>query len=95
MSDDTGALDTEGNCLWLGIQPQGATSFSRTRKIADNIHPELNPVDPSTGQPRPMFRFWPDETRLWGVEIWVTSTAQVHGQPMTQRAHSEVFLRNL
>ncbi len=95
MSDATGALDTEGNCLWLGIQPQGETSFSRTRKLAENIHPELNPVDPATGLARPMFTYWPDEVRLWGVEMWVTSTALVHGQSMTQTAHSEVFLRNL
>ncbi len=95
LSDETGSLEAQGSCLWRGVQPQGSTTFSRTIKLADNIHPELNPVDPETGQPRPMFRYWPDESRLWGVELWMTSTAEVHGQTMTQTAYTEVYFRNI
>ncbi len=94
LSDETGALDAEGHCLWKAVKHPGETSFTPRIKIADNIHPELNPVDPATGQPRPLFKYWPDEVRLWGVEVWMTSTAVVHGQARTQTAHSEAYLRN-
>jgi prepilin-type N-terminal cleavage/methylation domain-containing protein len=95
LSDESGALGVSGTYLWMGVQPQGAESFTRMICLADNIHPELNPDDPDTGEPRPMFRYWPDEIRLEGVEIWITSTSTVHGQPQTQTAHGEVYLRNL
>ena len=64
-------------------------------KIADSIHPELNPVDASTGLPHPIFTYWPDSTRLWGIEMWMTSTATVHNVTKTQTAHGESYLRNL
>jgi len=95
LSDDSGSLGSSGNDLWMAVKEEGSDFFVPKKRIAENIHPELNPVDPSTGQPRPMFRYWPDEVRLWGVEIWVTSTSRVYGQLRTQTTHSEVYLRNL
>jgi hypothetical protein len=79
LSDQTGSLTATGNCLWKAVKHQGEANFTPRVKIADNIHPELNP----------------DETHLWGVEVWMTSTGVVHGQTLTQTAHSESFLRNL
>jgi len=95
LSDATGSLAATGYCLWKAVKPQGAVAFTPRVKIADNIHPELNPVDPTTGLPYQMFRYWPDDVRLWGVEIWMTSTTSVHGQTKVRTAHSEVYLRNL
>jgi prepilin-type N-terminal cleavage/methylation domain-containing protein len=95
LSDETGAIGAEGNCLWKAIQGPGETVFTPHIQLASNIHPELNPIDPDTGTPRPLFKYWPDDIRLWGVELWVTSVATVHQQVMTQTAHSEVYLRNL
>ncbi len=95
LSDDTGSVDATGNCLWKAIMPQGAVQFTPKVKIADSIHPELNPTNPDTGSPHAMFKYWPDEVRLWGVETWMTSTEVVHGQSKTQSAHSESYLRNL
>ncbi len=95
LSDATGALEATGNCLWKAVKAPGATEFVPTAKIADNIHPELNPIDPATGLARPMFRYWPDNVRVWGVEVWVTSTSVVHGQTRPQTVHSEIYLRNL
>ncbi len=94
LSDATGAVGVEGNCLWKAVKSPGDESFAPRIKIADNIHPELNPADPATEQPRAMFKYWPDDVRLWGVEVWMTSTAAVHGQTKTQTAHSESYLRN-
>lgn len=94
LSDETGQMDAEGNCLWKAVKAPGASEFVPRVKIADNIHPELNPTDPDTGQPRDMFKYWPDDVRLWGVEVWMTSTAEVHGETRVQTAHSEVYLRN-
>lgn len=95
LSDSTGSLAATGNCLWKAVKPCGGTTYAPKVKIADNVHPELNPTDPNTGQPRAMFKFWPDDVRLWGVEVCVTSTAIVHGQARTRTARSEVYLRNL
>jgi len=95
LSDATGSLGATGHCLWMAVQARGTTGFVPKVKIAEDIHPELNPADPATGYPRPMFTYWPDVYHLWGVEMWITSTSTVHGQPQAQTAHSECFLRNL
>jgi prepilin-type N-terminal cleavage/methylation domain-containing protein len=95
LSDATGSTAATGNTLWKAVKEPGAAAFTPRVKIAENIHPELNPTDPNTGQPRPMFDYWPDDTHLWGVEVWVTSTSTVHGQLRTQTAHSQIYLRNL
>jgi len=95
LSDSSGSLEAAGNYLWMAEAPENSTTFSPKRKIAENIHPELNPTDPATGLPKPLFRYYPDETRLWGVELVITSTAQVYGQLHTQTANSEVYMRNL
>jgi hypothetical protein len=93
--DADGNVTSTGNYLWLAIKPYGATSFSPHKLIGENIHPELNPTDPDTGQPQAMFRYYPDEVRLWGVAMCVTSISVVHGQSRSQTASSEVYLRNL
>jgi prepilin-type N-terminal cleavage/methylation domain-containing protein len=95
LSDDTGALDAAGHDLWEAVKAVGATEFVPKVMIAQNVHPEMNPVDPDTGLVRPMFKYWPDEVRLWGVEIWVTSAGTVHGATQPRTAHCEVYLRNL
>jgi len=95
LSDETGGFDAQGHCLWKTVKSAGASDYVRRVKIAEDIHPELNPVDPATGQPRPMFKYWPDEVRLWGVEMWITSTSEVRGELKPQTAHTECYLRNL
>jgi hypothetical protein len=42
-----------------------------------------------------MFKYWPDDNHLWGVEVWMTSTSTVYGELRTQTAHSQIYLRNL
>ena len=95
LSDDTGAMNATGNHLWKAVKAPGETIFTPKVMIADNIHPELNPTNPATGNPYPMFKYYPDETHLWGVEVWMTSTTTVHSQVKTQTAHSQIYLRNL
>jgi prepilin-type N-terminal cleavage/methylation domain-containing protein len=95
MSNSTGSLDADGNCLWMAVKPYGQSMFTPKKKLADNIHPELNPTDPNTGQPKPMFTYYPDETRLYGVEMLITATSRVYGHEQTQSADTEVYLRNL
>lgn len=94
LSDETGAVDAQGDVLWKATAVPGESVFTPLIKIAENIHPELSPTDPETGAPRPMFKYWPDEVRLDGVEIWVTATAEVQGEMKTQVAHTETYLRN-
>jgi len=94
LSDRTGAYGAAGNCLWKGVQRKGTIELVPKAMIADDIHPELNPLDPATGQPRPLFKYWPDPYHR-GVEMWMTSTAAVRGQMRTQTAHGESYLRNL
>jgi len=95
LSDEMGALDAQGNCLWMAVKAQDDPSFTPRVKVAEDIHPEVNPIDPDTGQPEPMFRYWPDGIRLWGVELYMTSISVVRGEAKTQTAHSEIYLRNL
>jgi hypothetical protein len=95
LSDDSGSTDAVGHCLWKAVAAEGSEVFVPKVKIADSIHPELNPVDASTGLPHPIFTYWPDSTRLWGIEMWMTSTATVHNVTKTQTAHGESYLRNL
>ena len=95
LSDATGGLDRQGHCLWKAVKTKGTTTWVPRVKIAEDVHPELNPVDPTTGQPRPMFKYWPDEVRLYGVEMWVTSVSEVKGELKPQTAHTECYLRNL
>ncbi|HUT74117.1 MAG TPA: type II secretion system protein [Armatimonadota bacterium] len=95
LSDQTGALDASGHYLWKAVKAQGTTTWVPRVMIADSIHPELNPTDPATGLPRPMFKYWPDEVRLYGVEMWITSVSEVRGELKPQTAHTECYLRNL
>jgi prepilin-type N-terminal cleavage/methylation domain-containing protein len=95
LSDSSGSTNATGNCLWKAIAAQGTDTFVPKIMIADNIHPELNPIDPNTGQPYAIFKYWPDTTRLWGIEMWMTSTTTIHQSTKTQTAHAESFLRNL
>jgi len=95
LSNSTGSIGATGHCLWMAVKPKGGAAFVPKVKIAEDVHPELNPTDPATGLPRPMFTYWPDVTRLWGVEMWITSTSIVHGQLQPQTAHTECYLRNL
>jgi hypothetical protein len=94
LSDESGSLTTEGNCLWKAVKPVGADSFQPRKKIAEDIYPELNPTDPGTGEPLPMFVYWPDALHTKGVQMAVT--AQVKGGPHTyQRTEiAEAYLRN-
>jgi prepilin-type N-terminal cleavage/methylation domain-containing protein len=95
LSDSTGTIGHEGHDLWMALQPYGTVGFTPKKMIAENIHPDLNPTDPVTDQPQALFKYYPDETRLWGIEVMLTSIATVHGQSKTQTADSEVYLRNL
>ncbi len=95
LSDESGSMTTQGNMLWMAVKEAGAEEFVPKKQIAENVHPELNPIDPATGEVRPMFRYWPNADHLWGVEMWITSTTNVHGELRPQTAYSEVYLRNL
>ncbi len=95
LSDSTGAMNTPGTCLWEAVEHPGSNTYTHLVKIADNIDPTLNPINPATGNPHIMFTYWPDTTHLWGVEMWMTSTAKVYNKTVMQTAHSESFFRNL
>jgi hypothetical protein len=96
LSDETGALDATGNVLWKAVKAPADASFTPRVIIARNIHPELNPEDPNNpGLPRPMFKYYPDDNYVWGVEVWMTSTNTVHHEELTQTAHSQIYMRNL
>ena len=95
LSNESGTIGTSGHCLWKAVKPLGMTSFTPRRQIAEDIYPEHNPTDPSTCQPKSMFKYWPDDTRLWGIEITITAIASQQGQHSYQTAVGEIYLRNL
>jgi prepilin-type N-terminal cleavage/methylation domain-containing protein len=94
LSNDTGSMDAQGDCLWKAVKPAGATYFTPRKKIAEGINPALNPVDPDTGQPTAMFVYWPDMLHSRGVQMTVTTVFK--GGPHTyQRTETaEAYLRN-
>jgi len=94
LSDDTGSLGAQGHCLWKAVKPVGGSHFLPRKKIAEGIYPQENPIDPDTGQPRPMFVYWPDMLHSRGVEMTVTAIHK--GGPHTyQRTEiAEAYLRN-
>jgi type II secretory pathway pseudopilin PulG len=94
LSDDTGYIYGEGDCLWKAVKPVGAAQFAPKKKIAEGICPGCNPVDPDTGQPAPMFLYWPDVFHTRGVQMTVT-VVEKGGPRIYQRTESaEAYLRN-
>jgi hypothetical protein len=93
--DSDGNVTANGNDLWLAIKHHDAGSFTPYKLLAEDIHPELNPIDPATGLPQVMFRYFADDLRVKGVEMCVTSIAVVHNESRSQTATAEVYLRNL
>jgi hypothetical protein len=94
LSNETGSLYAQGNCLWKAVKPAGGAHFVPRKKIAEGIYPERNPIDPDTGYPMPMFVYWPDMLHSRGVQM--TVTAIYKGGPHTyQRTEiAEAYLRN-
>lgn len=88
--DEHGNLDADGDRLWRKVaQPDG--TVLKQQELADNI---VDNPDDETGDPTPMFLYWPDLYRLRSVEITVTVEETRGHRTARQTMTSELTLRN-
>jgi type II secretory pathway pseudopilin PulG len=80
-----------GSVLWRVLaQPDG--HILRQTKLVENVVD--NPPLPGQTEPKPMFLYWPDVTRLKSVEITVTVREAMGSESATVTMLSELTLRN-
>jgi prepilin-type N-terminal cleavage/methylation domain-containing protein len=85
-----GSISLEGDRLWrFYIGSDGMTY--KQQVVAENIVD--NPPD-GTGNPKPMFIYWPDIYRLESVEITVTTHEEIGHRVAEATMRGEVNLRN-
>ena len=87
----SGAASPTGSILWRVLY--GPTGYLlRQSQIVQNITD--NPPEPDQTQPKPIFKYWPDVTRLRSVEITVSVRQGTGGDTATVTMLSELTLRN-
>lgn len=89
--DAEGNLDLHGAKIWRRlVSPAG--EVLKQYEIADNVVD--NPIDPTTGEPRTNFRYWPDVYRLSSVEVTVTIQEKAGSKKSSTTMTGELALRN-
>lgn len=88
--DENGNLTLQGDRIWRRLADSGGTVLKQ-QVIADNVVD--NPVD-GTGNPKPMFIYWPDIYRLRSVEVTVTVEETRGHQTERTTMVGEIALRN-
>ena len=90
--DAQGNLDLHGTRVWRQlVTPDG--DVLKQYVIADAVVD--NPVDPSTGSPKLIFRYWPDIYHLRSVEVTITVRERQGSRASTATMNGELTLRNL
>ena len=88
--NEYGSISLEGDRLWrLFVGSDGVTY--KQQVVAENIVD--NPPD-GTGNPKPMFIYWPDIYRLESVEVTVTTHEEMGHRVAEATMRGEVNLRN-
>lgn len=85
-----GSISLEGDRLWRFSIGSDGTTYKQ-QVVAENIVD--NPPD-ATGNPKPMFIYWPDIYRLESVEITVTTHEELGHRVAEATMRGEVNLRN-
>jgi len=88
--NENGTITLNGDKLWrLALDENGNTIHQYV--VADNLVD--NPLDES-GNPKPVFRYWPDVYRLRSVEVTVTVEERIGTRTSQATMTSEMTLRN-
>lgn len=88
--DEAGAPALSGSRLWRVVNGPDGTEVQREVVVSGLLD---NPADGS-GQPKPMFIYWPDIFRLKSVETTVTVEARESGRRAVATIVGETALRN-
>ncbi len=88
--NENGSLDDSGDRLWRKVAAPDGTVL-KEQVLADNVAD--NPND-DTGNPKPMFIYWPDIYRLRSVEITVTVLESRGHREARKTVTGELSLRN-
>ncbi len=88
-ADGNPAID--GDHVWRRLVAEDGVTILKQSSIVDNVVD--NPPD-SSGQPKPMFIYWPDMNRLQSVEITITIREKRGVRATTTTMTGEVALRN-
>ena len=88
--DEYGNLDLDGDRIWRRLTlPDG--TLIKQQEIVDNV---VDNPDDGTGNPKPMFIYWPDIYRLRSVEVTVTVEETRGHRTATASMTGELTLRN-
>ncbi len=89
--DEDGNPAVDGDHVWRRLVADDGATILKQTPIVDNVVD--NPPDGS-GQPKPMFIYWPDMNRLQSVEITVTVREKRGIRVTNTTMTGEVALRN-
>jgi hypothetical protein len=89
--DAEGNIAVDGDRIWRRLVSGTDGTVIKEQVIADNIID--NPND-DTGNPKPMFIYWPDIYRLRSVEVTVTVQERQGNRTATKTMNGELTLRN-
>lgn len=89
--DSNANIAVDGDCVWRRLVRAFDGAVIKQQMLADNVID--NPVD-ETGNPKPMFIYWPDIYRLRSVEITITVQERMGNRTATKTMNGELSLRN-
>jgi uncharacterized iron-regulated membrane protein len=89
--DEDGNISLTGDRMWRRIIRASDGATTRQQMLADHI---VDNPDDDTGNPKPMFIYWPDIYRLRSVEVTVTVQEEYGHRIATKTMNGELALRN-
>ncbi len=88
--NEHGSVDLQGDRLWRVYLDEYGYML-KSQVIADNL---VDNPDDESGNPKPMFIYWPDVYRLHSVEVTVTVEEKRGNRTVQATTNSELMLRN-
>lgn len=89
--DEYGNISLEGDRVWRRVVRASDGATLRQQVLADHV---IDNPDDGTGNPMPMFIYWPDIYRLRSVEVTVTVQEEYGHRTATKTMNGELTLRN-
>ena len=89
--NDAAQPDVSGAKLWRALTHADG-SAGPTKLVIDNL--QDNPVNPSTGYPRPLFIYYPDIFSLKSIEVNITVRETMGNKSATVHLVHEIAIRN-
>jgi len=88
---EDGNISLTGDRVWRRVIRGSDGATIRQQVIADHV---VDNPDDATGNPKPMFIYWPDIYRLRSVEVTITVEEEYGHRVATKTMNGELALRN-